>query len=561
MQAVPLLANDLFAAAPVASATSAKTGPEGGFAIALATATESRHGAVAQPNLQDDGKEAVPPGQQVPAIATGTIPVPGAKGEDLGDLQDLSASVNGSVGAANLLIHFAQWSANETGLAASAAIGKELPTQSAVSQMLSAIAATENAPETSTLQRDATLSVPAQQSVAVKTAAENAAVASEPVAEGLLTALKAEVPAGPTNQGTLPDPKPMETAPQPSSAQTVAVAPVAVESLSAVDMAVQPSSQAASTSFIPAATAPSLSSAMDQPETTVQRVNVAPPDETDRIIVTTQSASDEPTAESGTAGAAAATSDDATGLRQEVNTAYIRSHLPNGVQEQGQGSGSGQEHDHADAQKHSGNSADSAGQALGGQILAQKTTLTGSQMDSPLVFAHHLDSLLSNATGATATTNTDSSMVRLPSGALVPEGAAMDQMITHLSMNKRLDTGTINLKLHPQELGELRMEIKVEQDNIKAHIIAQTPQAQEMIDRHLPRLREALEQQGMNLAQVEVTVAANDNTDGQRFQDSLNQNLMHRSLKNGAAASLFPLNPGGELEESSQTPVKLSVMA
>ncbi len=553
MQAAPLLANDLFAAAPVASATPAKTGPEGGFAIALATATENRHGAVAQPNLQDDGKEAVPPGQQVPAIATGTIPVPGAKGEDLGDLQDLSASVNGSVGAANLLIHFAQWSANETGLAASAAIGKELPTQSAVSQMLSAIAATENAPETSTLQRDA---------VAVKTAAENATVASESVAEGLLSALKAEVPAGPANQGTLPGPNPMETAPQPSSAQTVAVTPVAVESLSAVDMAVQPSSQAASTSFIPAATAPSLSSAMDQPETTVQRVNVAPPDETDRIIVTTtQSASDEPTVETGTAGAGAATSGDATGLRQEVNTAYIRSHLPNGVQEQSQGSGSGQENDHADTQKHSGNSADSAGQAFGGQILAQKTTLTGSQMDSPLVFAHHLDSSLSNATGVTATTNTDSSMVRLPSGALVPEGAAMDQMITHLSMNKRLDTGTINLKLHPQELGELRMEIKVEQDNIKAHIIAQTPQAQEMIDRHLPRLREALEQQGMNLAQVEVTVAANDNTDGQRFQDSLNQNLMHRSLKNGAAASIFPLNPGGELEESSQTPVKLSVMA
>ncbi len=46
------------------------------------------------------------------------------------------------------------------------------------------------------------------------------------------------------------------------------------------------------------------------------------------------------------------------------------------------------------------------------------------------------------------------------------------------------------------------MEIKVEQDNIKAHIIAQNPQAQEMIDRHPPRLREALELQGLNLQQI-----------------------------------------------------------
>jgi flagellar hook-length control protein FliK len=64
------------------------------------------------------------------------------------------------------------------------------------------------------------------------------------------------------------------------------------------------------------------------------------------------------------------------------------------------------------------------------------------------------------------------------------------------------------------------MEIKVNQDNIKAHIIAQNPQAQEMIDRHLPRLREALAQQGLHLQQVEVTLAAHDNTGGERFQES-----------------------------------------
>ena len=137
----------------------------------------------------------------------------------------------------------------------------------------------------------------------------------------------------------------------------------------------------------------------------------------------------------------------------------------------------------------------------------------------------------------------------------------MDQMIAHLTMNKQLETSTINLKLHPQELGELRMEIKVEQDNIKAHIIAQSPHAQEMIDRHLPRLREALEQQGLHLSQVEVTLAANDRTDNQAFQDSLSQNMMHRSLKNKSTQATFPLNAIGEAEETVQAPITLSVMA
>ena len=96
----------------------------------------------------------------------------------------------------------------------------------------------------------------------------------------------------------------------------------------------------------------------------------------------------------------------------------------------------------------------------------------------------------------------------------------VDQMIAHFASNRRLDTGEVTLRLHPQELGEVRMAIKVEQDNVRAHIIAQNPQAQEMIDRHLPRLREALEQQGLNLHQIEVTVAAHDNAGGERFQDN-----------------------------------------
>lgn len=153
---------------------------------------------------------------------------------------------------------------------------------------------------------------------------------------------------------------------------------------------------------------------------------------------------------------------------------------------------------------------------MGEQPVIQKGQQNTVMESQPLIFSHTRSSVQTTSSGAPV----DSSMFRLSSGSTVPEGTVVDQMIAHFSVNKRLETGTVNLRLYPQELGELRMEIKVEQDNIKAHIIAQNPQAQEMIDRHLPRLREALEQQGLNLQHVEVTIATHDNTGNERFQES-----------------------------------------
>ncbi|MDD2466585.1 MAG: flagellar hook-length control protein FliK, partial [Desulfobulbus sp.] len=138
---------------------------------------------------------------------------------------------------------------------------------------------------------------------------------------------------------------------------------------------------------------------------------------------------------------------------------------------------------------------------------------------SPLSFGVQATSSPTSSTPSSLA-STAGSYYQLGSGNLVPDSTVVDQMIRNFSVNKRLETGSVNLKLHPQELGELRMEIKIEHDNVKAHITTQSPHAQEMIDRHMPRLREALEQQGLHLQQIEVTVANNDNAAGERFQNN-----------------------------------------
>ena len=201
---------------------------------------------------------------------------------------------------------------------------------------------------------------------------------------------------------------------------------------------------------------------------------------------------------------------------QDTKAHYIHSNLPNKVLQSDRDSKNGQQNKDTNNQHKE---SDPFRPVQQGKLNLHPTssflTMTSGE-NEPLLFSHNPMTTPPATTG----TQTEMAMFRLPSGLMVPEGTVIEQLITHFSANRRLESGSISLQLHPRELGALRMEIKVEQDNIKAHITVQNPQAQEMIDRHLPRLREALEQQGLFLQQVEVTLAAEDNTNGRRFQNN-----------------------------------------
>ncbi len=251
----------------------------------------------------------------------------------------------------------------------------------------------------------------------------------------------------------------------------------------------------------------------------------------------------------------------------DLTNQYIHSHLPNETATKGEDAGSHSNTNNESGQSTPNNQMPQAAesQTTAEPLFAAKSLATAGQESQPLIFSHQQGGGLTSATLTTSTTSTaapDSSLYRLSSGTTVPDGTVVDQMIAHFSINKRLETGSVNLRLHPQELGELRMEITVEQDNVKAHIVAQSPHAQEMIDRHLPKLREALEQQGLHLGQVEVTVASNDNAAGERFQEQTTRQQSHRSMGIKQNHSLFELDLDEELPiTTTEVDNNLSVIA
>lgn len=98
--------------------------------------------------------------------------------------------------------------------------------------------------------------------------------------------------------------------------------------------------------------------------------------------------------------------------------------------------------------------------------------------------------------------------LRLPSGALVPESHLLHQVVERLNLRHQGDRSQMTLRLHPEELGELRLELVMEKGVLKAQIQAQNPQVQEVLERNLFRLRDALEQQGLTLEQFDVSLGS-----------------------------------------------------
>ncbi|WP_028585479.1 flagellar hook-length control protein FliK [Desulfogranum mediterraneum] len=240
-----------------------------------------------------------------------------------------------------------------------------------------------------------------------------------------------------------------------------------------------------------------------------------------------------------------------SGIRQDANSNYIHSTLPSnsvkamlnqGQEQAASGEGNQQQNPEALLQQENLNISE---QPAKDNLAASSFSLNpaGSSLGPT----------------AAAPVPPGTPLLQLPSGITVPEAAVMDQVINHFSATTKLESGSIHLRLHPQELGELRLEIEVKQDNIKAHITTQNPQAQEALDRHLPRLRDALEQQGLHLSEVEISVAPSDQYDGQRFQENEARHQLAQAFRTDTQTSVPSETDGAETEPAPAAEQRLSL--
>ncbi len=138
-------------------------------------------------------------------------------------------------------------------------------------------------------------------------------------------------------------------------------------------------------------------------------------------------------------------------------------------------------------------------------------------------------------------------VVQMPSGQQVAESVILDQVVTHLSGSQDGESGKMVLRLRPAELGEVKLDLIMDADRLKVQLHAQTQQVQEVIERHLPKLRDALEQQGMKVDDLQVNVGTEDEASESWFarQDQQQQ-------QNLRSHNAYPENDAWALEGADE---------
>ncbi len=112
-------------------------------------------------------------------------------------------------------------------------------------------------------------------------------------------------------------------------------------------------------------------------------------------------------------------------------------------------------------------------------------------------------------------------MVQLPSGQQVAESQIFDQVVARFSSGINGGTKRMVLRMQPAELGSLKIELMVEGDRVRANLQAQSMQVQEVLERNLPQLRNALAEQGLKIDQFQVDV--NKDQSQQQFEQMAQQ--------------------------------------
>jgi flagellar hook-length control protein FliK len=100
------------------------------------------------------------------------------------------------------------------------------------------------------------------------------------------------------------------------------------------------------------------------------------------------------------------------------------------------------------------------------------------------------------------------------------EQQMVDQVAAKLSSSGNQGKSTLTLNLHPPELGRLTVKLFSEDGHMSLHMHANNQQVQEVLERHMPRLRESLQQQGIELDDAMVSADSREEGGREERDDS-----------------------------------------
>jgi len=120
-----------------------------------------------------------------------------------------------------------------------------------------------------------------------------------------------------------------------------------------------------------------------------------------------------------------------------------------------------------------------------------------------------------NPTPRSAESSTMSAATQVPAMKATPDAAGFPQeVLTRVRMIQGQGQTEARINLHPAELGRLQIAITSEGDATRVAFVVDNAQAKEALEQAMPRLREFLQQAGLQLAEGSVSQQGQQNSAG-----------------------------------------------
>ncbi|MDD3801171.1 MAG: flagellar hook-length control protein FliK [Desulfuromonas thiophila] len=148
-------------------------------------------------------------------------------------------------------------------------------------------------------------------------------------------------------------------------------------------------------------------------------------------------------------------------------------------------------------------------QALDSSLLTMSQSdsgITGTELANPADRQNPSAVASGLQTGPAATPTSERNSLLLRDGSQLPASRVITQTIEHLSVHARGDSSVVTVKLHPEELGELQLRLVMEGDQLRVQLQTQHQQVQDVLERNFPRLRDALQDQGLTIEDFQVSL-------------------------------------------------------
>jgi flagellar hook-length control protein FliK len=127
--------------------------------------------------------------------------------------------------------------------------------------------------------------------------------------------------------------------------------------------------------------------------------------------------------------------------------------------------------------------------------------------------------------------------IRLASGEFMSENQIVNQVMDRIAVERSGNLNRIVVKMNPEELGEVKLALTMEKDQLRAQLLTQNQQVQEILQKHLPKLHEALSQQGLKLEDIQVGVDSNRHSDQGAFANHRQPDSFRRHFNAPAGIS------------------------